>query len=170
MDAPSCSFWAIQPPRPGSSNWLETAIHRLSRPQKLECCWLNGGKSDTKLQPDLLVQFRTMATADPKNDQLAYALEAAGARAQRIIEIGNAAHDIIENTLTGPAAAAYKAKPAKLGERFVVDVTTIDGKHLSTADWKGKVIVLDFWATWYGAHGRSTQSRPGLQRLARLGT
>ena len=91
-----------------------------------------------------------MATADPQNDQLAYALEAAGAQGAATLEIGNAARDIIENTLTGPAARAYKAKPAKLGERFVVDVTTIDGKHISTADWKGKVVVLDFWATWCG--------------------
>ncbi|HVO63793.1 MAG TPA: TlpA disulfide reductase family protein, partial [Terriglobales bacterium] len=28
------------------------------------------------------------------------------------------------------------------------DVTAIDGKKLSLVDYRGKVVLLDFWATW----------------------
>jgi thiol:disulfide interchange protein DsbD len=42
----------------------------------------------------------------------------------------------------GPLKAA--ASPALEGAPF----RTLDGAALSTADWKGKVVVLNYWATW----------------------
>ena len=29
-----------------------------------------------------------------------------------------------------------------------IEATTLDGKHLTLADFKGKYVLLDFWATW----------------------
>ena len=34
------------------------------------------------------------------------------------------------------------------GKPLTLQGTTIDGKSFTTADWKGKVILVDFWATW----------------------
>ena len=36
------------------------------------------------------------------------------------------------------------------GEPVAFSVTSIDGKKLSPADYKGKVLLIDFWATWCG--------------------
>jgi len=36
------------------------------------------------------------------------------------------------------------------GKPLTVTGKTVDGKDFTTADWKGKVILVDFWATWCG--------------------
>ena len=38
--------------------------------------------------------------------------------------------------------AAYQDKP------MVISGKTTDGKPFTSADWKGKVVLVDFWATW----------------------
>lgn len=44
-----------------------------------------------------------------------------------------------------------KAVLSSLGDKpLVLTGTTVGGKGFSTADWKGKVILVDFWATWCG--------------------
>jgi peroxiredoxin len=44
----------------------------------------------------------------------------------------------------GQAACSADAKPAKLDLTF----KDINGKAFSLSDYKGKVVLLDFWATW----------------------
>jgi thiol-disulfide isomerase/thioredoxin len=49
------------------------------------------------------------------------------------------------------AMAEADAKLASLeGKPFVMTGKTPDGKDFSTADYKGKVVLVDFWATWCG--------------------
>ncbi|HEY4930327.1 MAG TPA: TlpA disulfide reductase family protein [Terriglobales bacterium] len=46
---------------------------------------------------------------------------------------------------------AQKPKPSASGNLAPdFTVTDIDGRKLSLADYKGKVVLLDFWATWCG--------------------
>ncbi len=40
--------------------------------------------------------------------------------------------------------AAFTDKPVTIAGK------TVDGKAFTTADWKGKVVLVDFWATWCG--------------------
>ena len=56
-----------------------------------------------------------------------------------------AAHDAEQAAAPSDAACLAEAKPAK-------DFTlpTLDGKQLSLSAHKGKVVLLNFWATWCG--------------------
>lgn len=48
-----------------------------------------------------------------------------------------------------PPGPAGPLATIKVGDDApVVTLTTLDGKTVNTADYKGKVVLLDFWATW----------------------
>jgi len=56
-------------------------------------------------------------------------------------------------TFTFPVAPDRDAPHGQEGLKIddtapAIEVTTVDGKKLNTADFAGKVILLDFWATW----------------------
>ena len=51
---------------------------------------------------------------------------------------------------------------AKMAPLF--DLNTIDGQHVSLQDLKGKVVLIDFWATWCGP---CREALPHMQQIAR---
>jgi thiol-disulfide isomerase/thioredoxin len=51
---------------------------------------------------------------------------------------------------------------AKMAPPFAV--TTLDGQHLSLDDLRGKVVLIDFWATWCGP---CREALPHMQQIAR---
>ena len=62
--------------------------------------------------------------------------------------------------LAGAITACKPAAPCPPGTRLVGDpppngsettcMKTVDGQDFTTADWKGKVVLVDFWAVWCG--------------------
>lgn len=52
-------------------------------------------------------------------------------------------------TLCATLALPVQASALRIGSPApVASLTTLDGRHLSTADLKGHVVILTFWATW----------------------
>ena len=47
-----------------------------------------------------------------------------------------------------PVAKAYAPVPNKIDEPLLVDGMQLAGKPFHSKDWAGKVVLLDFWATW----------------------
>jgi thiol-disulfide isomerase/thioredoxin len=63
-------------------------------------------------------------------------------------------------------AARYMARPELVRAKMVPPfaVTTVDGQKVSMDDLQGKVVLLDFWATWCGP---CREALPHIQQVAK---
>jgi thiol-disulfide isomerase/thioredoxin len=61
-----------------------------------------------------------------------------------------------------PGTSVSSAAPKSMPPDF--DVRTVDGRSIKLSDYRGKVLVMDFWATWCPP---CRQETPQLARLAR---
>jgi thiol-disulfide isomerase/thioredoxin len=108
--------------------------------------WWN--TADDAAQKDVATDFAAMAKANPKEDLLLHAALTMARYRAASDNAANALRDVAEKDLTGPAALKYQHQPYKLGRPFKLSVRTLDGKTIEVANWRGKVVVVDFWATW----------------------
>ena len=99
-------------------------------------------------QTKVVEQFRTLAKASPTDDLLAEGLLRASEYGCSSAELAEAARVIVETDLKGPVATRYKSTPNRIGRPLVITGNTVQGKSFTSADWKGKVVLVDFWATW----------------------
>ncbi|WP_175414895.1 TlpA family protein disulfide reductase [Nibricoccus aquaticus] len=79
-----------------------------------------------------------------KNSLRAFLFVALGALLGFVVTACNRS-DATPSTPSRPSA--YKALPAA-NPAPVWALTDLDGKTLNSADFKGKILVVDFWATW----------------------
>lgn len=56
--------------------------------------------------------------------------------------------EVVEDVESGGKITVELLKEPKTVDPFTL--TDLDGKVLSSADWKGKVVIVNFWATWCG--------------------
>jgi len=149
---------------------LDTAVASKDKDEALsaQCAqtsanWLLANK-DAAAQKKLLDGMEVLAKANPRNDSLAKTLMMMSNFAAADKDNAQRATDIITANLKGEMAqdiqkflAQKKEMDAAEGnlkalenKPLTIAGKTIDGKDFTSADWKGKVILVDFWATWCG--------------------
>jgi thiol-disulfide isomerase/thioredoxin len=107
-------------------------------------------------QAKLLDSAEAMAKQTPTDSQLCQTL-------MMMSQLGAASPDLrtrarsIASSMQTPLASQVQAQAAAeaktrsfQGKPLVITGQTVEGKPFTTADWTGKVILVDFWATWCG--------------------
>ena len=121
--------------------------------QKLVAYWEN--PKDEAQQKKVLDEVQKLAKANPKSDALGQTLMKMANMGAASKGVAEKAEDIVLNDLTGEFAqqvgdqikGARKLRDS-LNKPVEFAGTKLDGSAFNTKDWKGKVVLVDFWATW----------------------
>ena len=118
--------------------------------------WIRNSK-DAAAQTKLLEEARTLLKANPTSDTVAMDIAQMAEMGPATPELKAAVEKLIADEAKGPQAqrmvqqmqGAQKLSSLE-GKPLALAGPTVDGKQFSTDEWKGKVILVDFWATWCG--------------------
>ena len=115
--------------------------------------WSNAAKQ-APVQERLLAQLTELARVNPENDMVAQVASLMCDRAATPA-LAEQAENLVIQTLRGPVALSLskdlmnrRKLQALEGKPLVIEGVMVDGKAFSSAGWKGKVVLVDFWATW----------------------
>jgi thiol-disulfide isomerase/thioredoxin len=160
-----------------ASTNADTALE--GKRSQLMVSWMDAA-TDTKAQTGIADQIEKLAKDNPSSTSLTvqlFRMTQLGCSSpdlsKRLLALAtdvmkNDASDEVKQKLAADKEqqAAEKAAEAKLAaienKPLTISGKQPDGKAFSTEDWKGKVILVDFWATWCGP------CREELPRVAKI--
>jgi thiol-disulfide isomerase/thioredoxin len=110
---------------------------------------------DEAAQLKVLDEMGKIAKANPGEDVIAQTLLKMANMGAASKAVSERAEDVLVNDLTGPLAQQVGSQirgqrklEQSVGKPFELTGTKLDGGTFSTKEWKGKVVLVDFWATW----------------------
>lgn len=120
----------------------------------LSAQWIKSAK-DPAAQGKVLDESEALAKANPSDEAVAELIEGCVMLGPASKDLKDRATKIAMDVLKGPKADQIHEEIASMqklatmeSKPLVLSGVTLDGKTLSTEGWKGKVILVDFWATW----------------------
>jgi thiol-disulfide isomerase/thioredoxin len=115
------------------------------------------GDGEAAKQGKVIDDLSALAKQYPKEDVLARLAMMLAQERPATKELAMRAQDVILNDLKGEVAvaaaemiASERKMAALMDKPLVIKGTTADGKAFSSEQYKGKVVLVDFWATWCG--------------------
>lgn len=142
-----------------SANATEAAAGRSAQ---IVARWMRSD-SDAAVQQQIVDDLQALARQYPTQDAVtAAAVMLAGTARPDARPLRQRVRTIVAENLKGPKATAVVRQldqaEAKLeaaarlkaleGKPITIEAVSLTGAKVSTADWKGKVVLVDFWATW----------------------
>ncbi len=139
------------------SNQLEAAV------VDLHTRWMVAG-NDPAESKKIADELNTLARAHSDDTEVARLIHLFQMD-DRSPEIDAQMSDLSQNVMRDPMTMGVRAmmaahdkkyeagkalQAAMVNKPIVIAGKTGDGKDFTTADWKGKVVLVDFWATWCG--------------------
>jgi thiol-disulfide isomerase/thioredoxin len=116
----------------------------------------------TKSKKDKALEIATLALRRGSNNQ-AVVDAYRELRAEKGASESSVAADLAKLQKEGNAMMVERLSREMLNQNRVEGTfTTLDGKPVNMSDWKGKVVILDYWATWCGP---CRKSFPSMQKL-----
>jgi thiol-disulfide isomerase/thioredoxin len=118
--------------------------------------WLRN-TDDGKAQEKILADYAEVAKANASDEGVAETLMNMSQFGASSPDLSKKAVEVIRTSLKGDAAKqmiaqmdAEKAQADLVGKPLTIAGRTTDNGKFSSADLKGKVLLVDFWATWCG--------------------